>query len=126
MANAAPNAVVDRIVDHVIHGARAAQELSLPQEAIKGISAHHERWDGGGYPHGLSHDEIPMVGRVVTLADEVESLIVQEPSPLLARRNLPHWLGRFSGSHADPALVDAMRDLGSGDHFWLGLYGADL
>ena len=81
VANAAPNAVVDRIVDHVIHGARAAQELSLPQEAIKGISAHHERWDGGGYPHGLSHDEIPMVGRVVTLADEVESLIVQEPSP---------------------------------------------
>jgi putative nucleotidyltransferase with HDIG domain len=126
VARATPHVVVDRIVDHVIHGARAAQELALPPEAIQGISTHHERWDGGGYPHGLSGEEIPIVGRVVGLADEGESMISQEASPLLARRNLQYWLNRLSGAQADPKIINAMRDLGSGDLFWLGLYSADL
>ncbi len=125
-ASASPHLLVERIVDHVVHGARAAQELALPSEAVSGISVHHEKWDGSGYPHGLSAEEIPIVGRVTSLADEVESLISQEPSPLLARRNLPYWLGRLSGTQADPRIVNAMLTLGSGDLFWLGLYSADL
>jgi len=126
IASSSPSLVADRIIDHVVLGARAAQDLTLPEAAISAISAHHERWDGGGYPDGLSGEEIPLAGRIVAIADEVESLISQEQSPLLARRNLPSWLTRFSGSHADPAIVNSMRDLASGDLFWLGLYGADL
>jgi putative nucleotidyltransferase with HDIG domain len=126
VATSQPDLVVDRIVEHVIHGARAAQELGLPMEAIKGISAHHEHWNGGGYPHGLSGEEIPMVGRLVGLADEVEGLIGQEPSPLLARRNLPVWLNHLGGTQSDPEVVSAMRGLGAGDSFWLGLYGESL
>ena len=125
-ASSSPHLLVERIVDHAVHGARAAQDLSLPEDAVRAISTHHEKWDGSGYPHGLGGDEIPIVSRVVSLADEVESLLSQEPSPLLARRNLPYWLGRLSGTQADPNVVDAMLALGSGDLFWLGLYSADL
>ncbi len=77
----------------------------MPEATIGAISAHHEHWDGGGYPDGLSGEEIPLAGRIVAIADEVESLISQEPSPLLARRNLPSWLTRFSGSHAKPGIL---------------------
>jgi HD-GYP domain-containing protein (c-di-GMP phosphodiesterase class II) len=120
-----PEAVIDRLLDHVIHGARAAQELFLPTEAIRGIASHHERWDGAGYPHGLRGEGIPVVGRIVALADQIEALIDQS-TPLLARRNFSYWLSQLAGGEADPEAVDALRGLGSGDAFWLGLYSADL
>jgi HD-GYP domain-containing protein (c-di-GMP phosphodiesterase class II) len=114
--------VSDRIVDHVIQGARAAEELELPPAAVEGIATHHEHWDGGGYPRALSGDAIPIVGRVVCAADHIESLI-DETTPLLARRNLGHWLGQTAGVEADPHLVGVLRDITWGDSFWLGLFG---
>jgi len=124
--SASPDLVVDRILDHVGHGARAAHELSLPKETVSGIASHHEQWDGGGYPNGLVGSEIPLTGRIVAIADHVESLIGHESSPLAARRNLPAWLGRLSGTVADNDLVAAARALTAGDSFWLGLYSAAL
>ena len=124
-ASETPELVVERIVDHTIHGARAAQELLLPDEAVNAVSSHHENWDGNGYPYGLAGDEISIVSRIVTLADQVEALIGQS-SPLSARRNLPFWLNRLSGRECDPDVASALRSLGAGDSFWLGLFGASL
>jgi putative nucleotidyltransferase with HDIG domain len=124
-ASDTPEAIVDRVADHVSHGARAARELDLSDEVAKGISTHHERHDGGGYPRGLGGGSIPMVGRIVGLADMVESLIDQT-TPLLARRNFAYWLGGFSGKECDPQVVEALRELGAGDSFWLGLFSNDL
>jgi putative nucleotidyltransferase with HDIG domain len=124
-ASDTPEAIVDRVADHVSHGARAARELDLSDEVAKGISTHHERHDGGGYPRGLGGGSIPMVGRIVGLADMVESLIDQT-TPLLARRNFAYWLSGFSGKECDPQVVEALRELGAGDSFWLGLFSNDL
>ena len=124
-ASDTPEAIVDRVADHVTHGARAARELDLSDEVAKGISTHHERHDGGGYPRGLGGSSIPIVGRIVGLADMVESLIDQT-TPLLARRNLAYWLSGFSGKECDPRVVEALRELGAGDSFWLGLFSNDL
>ena len=121
-----PDLVVDRIVDHAIHGARLAHELGLPVEAVLAISSHHEQWDGSGYPHGIVGQEIPIIGRIVSLADQIESLLNQEASPLLARRNMALWLNRFAGNTADHEIVAAARALTAGDRFWLGLFGASL
>ena len=120
-----PGEVAQRIMDHVIHGARVVQELGLPLDAVQGVTSHHERWDGSGYPHGLRGEQIPLVGRIVGLADQVDSL-TSETTPLLARRNFATWLSRLSGRDADSELVDALRDLGRSDDFWLGLYSEDL
>jgi HD-GYP domain-containing protein (c-di-GMP phosphodiesterase class II) len=124
-ASDSPEIVAERVVDHVIHGARTVQELGLPPDTVKGVSSHHECWDGTGYPHGLRGEDIPLVGRIVGLADQIEGQIDQT-TPLLARRNLVYWLGRLSGVEADPALVAGLRDLTAGDVFWLGLFSDDL
>ena len=124
-ASDTPEAIVDRVAEHVSHGARAVRELDLPESVAKAVATHHERWDGSGYPQRLSGDEVSVIGRIVGLADIVESLIDQT-TPLLARRNFAYWLGGFSGKESDPEMLECLRLLGAGDSFWLGLYSSDI
>jgi len=69
---------------------------------------HHERWDGAGYPDGLSGEAIPIAARLMALADVFDALInkrVYKPAlPLEEARAIIHE-GR--GSHFDPDVVDA-------------------
>jgi putative nucleotidyltransferase with HDIG domain len=120
-----PEAIVDRVAGHVTQGARAVRELDLSDEVAKGIATHHERYDGAGYPRGLKGESIPVVGRIVGAADLVESLIDQT-SPLLARRNFGYWLNGLRDKECDPEVIDALRTLGAGDSFWLGLFSNNL
>ncbi len=72
------------------------------------IFAHHERWDGTGYPFGLSGDVIPMAARIVAVADVYDALTTQR----VYKTGMPHEQARTiiidgSGSHFDPAVVEA-------------------
>ena len=120
-----PAIVVDRLIEHTIHGARAARELVLPQEAIKGIASHHENWNGTGYPHGLKGAEIPLIGRIVAVAEQAEAFI-EEAGALQARRRFPVWLSSVTGTLLDPTIVAAMRDVAGRDEVWLGLNRVDI
>jgi HD-GYP domain-containing protein (c-di-GMP phosphodiesterase class II) len=66
-----------------------------------------------------------MLGRIVSIADHSEALIDQA-SPLLARRNFGYWMSNISGFDADPDIVASLTEIGSTDSFWLGLFSADL
>jgi putative two-component system response regulator len=69
---------------------------------------HHEKWDGSGYPEGLSGERIPLSARLMAVADVFDALIsrrvYKEPMPLAMARDI---IGQGSGSHFDPGLVDA-------------------
>ena len=73
------------------------------------IRHHHERYDGGGYPDGLAGDEIPLLARIVAVADVWDALTSDRsyrpawaPEPALA-----HMVaGR--GTHFEPACLDAL------------------
>ncbi|QCU91015.1 HD-GYP domain-containing protein [Thiomicrorhabdus sediminis] len=72
------------------------------------ISAHHERWNGSGYPNGLSGEEIPLAGRIVTVADVFDALA----SDRIYRAALPvddvfEYLQDQKGIAFDPQCVDA-------------------
>jgi adenylate cyclase len=72
------------------------------------IEAHHERWDGEGYPHKLKGDAIPLAGRLMALADVYDALI----SKRVYKKEFPHsevceYIVEKSGSQFDPDLVAA-------------------
>ncbi len=71
-------------------------------------ASHHERWDGMGYPAGLSGEAIPLVGRVVAVADVYDALTHDRPykSAWPAERAIAE-IKRAAGSHFDPRVVAA-------------------
>ena len=69
---------------------------------------HHEKWDGNGYPHKLSGEEIPLSSRIVAVVDVYDALI----SERVYKKAMPHddamnILIKSSGTHMDPVVVDA-------------------
>jgi len=69
---------------------------------------HHERWDGSGYPRGLSGEEIPLEGRIVAVADVFDALSSDRPyRPQLPMDEACDWIVDGAGSAFDPRVVDA-------------------
>ncbi|HEX2025450.1 MAG TPA: HD-GYP domain-containing protein [Actinomycetota bacterium] len=101
---------------HPEEGARLATPL-LPWLGEWGtaIEQHHERYDGGGYPRGLTGDEISLGGRILTVADSFETMTAarsyKKPMSVSAARA---ELARCAGSQFDPALVRAFLNVALG------------
>jgi HD-GYP domain-containing protein (c-di-GMP phosphodiesterase class II) len=78
---------------------RMAEEIAL---------SHHERWNGQGYPHGLSGQDIPITGRIVAVADVFDALVSERPyKPAWNTRQALEEIGRQAGAQFDPAVVAA-------------------
>jgi len=80
----------------------------LVQMAARIAATHHERWDGTGYPHRLDGPEIPLEGRIVSVADVFDALCSDRPYkralPLMEARG---EIERCAGTQFDPACVQA-------------------
>jgi putative two-component system response regulator len=78
------------------------------QMAAEIALAHHEKFDGSGYPRGLAGEAIPLMGRVVAVADVFDALTSVRPyKPAWSLDEASDFLRQGSGSHFDPACVDA-------------------
>ncbi len=67
---------------------------------------HHERWDGGGYPEGLAGEDIPLVSRIISVADAYEAMTAQRPyQRTKTRKEAMDELERCGGTQFDPRLV---------------------
>ncbi|MCH7718731.1 MAG: HD domain-containing protein [Chloroflexi bacterium] len=119
-------AVVDVLHAHPERGAQVARELGFDRAVQEAITSHHERWDGQGYPQALEGAAIPIAGRLIAVADVIDSVISTDPSPLVARRSLLPTIAEHAGGALDPELVQQARRLSGDDAFWLGLYSHDL
>lgn len=86
----------------------ADSHCELIQLAATIACAHHERWDGSGYPNGLKQDEIPITARIVMVADVFDALTTKrpykEPMPIELARE---YLEKQKGKEFDPACVAA-------------------
>ncbi|MES9964523.1 MAG: two-component system response regulator [Candidatus Sedimenticola sp. 20ELBAFRAG] len=68
---------------------------------------HHEKWNGSGYPHGLAGENIPLVGRIVAIADVFDALTSIRPyKDAWPVDKAVEWMKSESGQHFDPDLVE--------------------
>ncbi len=94
---------------HVPAGARLLASLIALPDVVAIVRWHHERWDGTGYPDGLSRDGIPLGARIVAVADAYRAMV--EPRPYREAFSAPVARGRLqecAGTQFDPGCVDAL------------------
>jgi response regulator RpfG family c-di-GMP phosphodiesterase len=91
---------------HPVYGKDILDPIKFLAPVIPGVYLHHERWDGRGYPLGLRGSEIPMVARIISIADTYDAMTTDRAY----RRALPHEvtlteIQRCSGTQFDPDLA---------------------
>lgn len=100
------------VQSHPVVGARILAPISVFQDIIPIVRHHHERFDGTGYPDRLAGDAIPLLARVVAVADVYDALVSKRPyRPGWSSRAATAYIGRSSGTHHDPSIVAAFMKL---------------
>ena len=98
--------------EHCERGARLAITLGLPKDVHDIIAYHHERWDGYGYPSSLSGTDIPILARIVGIAQAFDHLTADAPGrTCMAAETAIQRISFSSGSHFDPQLLDAFLEI---------------
>jgi HD-GYP domain-containing protein (c-di-GMP phosphodiesterase class II) len=78
------------------------------RDVIGGMRYHHERWDGKGYPLGLQGEEIPLLARIIAVADTYDAMVSTRPYRKgLAPQVAFDEIVRYRGTQFDPRVVDA-------------------
>lgn len=85
-------------------GADVARRLGLPEDTARGIRSMDERWDGSGFPDGVAGDAIPLLSRILNVAQFVDTVMATRGKDTAIDR-----LVSRRGRWFDPALVDCMR-----------------
>ena len=98
----------DQMKRHPQIGARILSDLKQLEDVVPGVMHHHERYDGKGYPAGLSSGRIPLMGRIICIADCFDAMT----SNRTYRRALPLEVAlievrRCAWTQFDPALAEA-------------------
>ena len=84
---------------------RHAQGMLAMAHAV--AMTHHEKWDGSGYPNGLAGEQIPLVGRIVAIADVFDALTSARPyKPEWPVEKAVEYLEQQRGKHFDAQLID--------------------
>ena len=98
--------------EHPGNGARMIESLGLPAEVGQIIAAHHERWDGQGYPLGLQGTEIPLLARIVGMSQLFDHLTADAPgrSPLSVEQAIQQ-IANPSLMQFDPQLLEQFIDV---------------
>jgi len=97
-------------------GASIARRIGFPEPVAQAIHSLDEHWNGGGYPDGLRHGEIPLFSRIMNLSQTLEVFLVnrgQQPAIDVARKRSGRWF--------DPELVRAAASLEKRGQLWSGL-----
>lgn len=95
------------IKSHSEVGYRIVSTLNETAHIAPGVLAHHEHWNGTGYPKGLAGDEIPLIARIIAVADAVD--VMRHGRPYREPKSIPdicEELKRCRGRQFDPAVVD--------------------
>lgn len=102
----------DIVKRHVVIGEIVIRELPQLKDILRAVSCHHERYDGGGYPRGLKGNRIPLLGRIIAVADAYSAMILDRPyRKALTVEQVIKELREGAGHQFDPDIASTFIDL---------------
>lgn len=100
------NAEFQIIQQHPRIGYEILKDIPMLEPMLPGVLHHHERWDGGGYPMGLSGTAIPLIGRVLAMADAFDAMSSNRSyRPAMTRPEVFQEIRRCTGTQFDPDIA---------------------
>ena len=103
-----------RVIDHPVIGEEIVRPLTALSSVLELVRHHHERYDGRGYPDGLSGDEIPFEVRVLSIVDAYDALTshrAYRPSPLSHGAAIETLRREAVAGKWDPTLVERLQEM---------------
>lgn len=112
-----------QIKEHPERGVKILQHLKQLQHVLPGVLHHHEAFDGSGYPHGLVGEEIPLMARIMAVADAYDAMTTNRPYRVARSVDeAESILRRGAGMQWDPLIVatfvDALEEVQEVAHQW--------
>lgn len=99
---------LDEVKKHPVRGAKILGEIPFLRDVVAAAELHHEDWNGAGYPHGMKEDEIPLIARIVAVADTYDAITTDRPYQKGATYDQGHEiLRKIAGKRLEPELVEA-------------------
>jgi len=92
---------------HPEKGVEILKEVEFLAPALRSVRSHHERWNGKGYPDGLKGEEIPLVARIIAVADSFDAMTTNRPYRKgMSLEKAKEEIIRQSGQQFDPEVVN--------------------
>ena len=99
----------DKIKEHTIMGANIIQPVDFLKNSYRAIYHHHERYNGKGYPDGIKSEDIPILARIIAVADAYDAMSSDRPyRKKLSKDKILKELKDQSGKQFDPEIVKAL------------------
>jgi HD-GYP domain-containing protein (c-di-GMP phosphodiesterase class II) len=109
-----PTALTDEefelMKQHPSKGAAIMSVIPQLSDVIPGMKHHHEKWEGGGYPDGLKGEEIPMLARIVSVADTFDAMTTTRPyQKAMELSYVVNRIQSLAGTRFDQRITDVLR-----------------
>jgi HD-GYP domain-containing protein (c-di-GMP phosphodiesterase class II) len=93
--------------EHPCKGHDIASKIAMLHPIMPAVRNHHERWDGGGYPDKMKDTGIPLVARIVAIADAYDAMSTDRPyKKALSLEECEAILRKTAGKMYDPDLIE--------------------
>lgn len=103
------NKEFDKIKEHTVMGAKIIEPVDFLKSSYKAIYHHHEKYDGKGYPDGIKSEDIPILARIIAVADAYDAMGSDRPyRKKLNKDKILKELKDQSGKQFDPKVVKAL------------------
>ncbi len=88
-------------------GHRILSQIPALADLLPGVLHHHERWEGGGYPHGIAGEDVPLMARIIGVADTFDAMSsTRSYRPAMPRQRVLQEIRDCAGTQFDPELAE--------------------
>lgn len=101
----------NKIRQHAVSGYRILSLFDFTLDLAESVYAHHERWDGLGYPKGLKEEEIPLMARIIAVAEAYDARIIYDNGSLENKKEALDEMKKLAGNRLDPSIVDCFIEI---------------